>query len=143
MARHSIYPLSGTYTGTGFTGPHGFNSRWPFDNARVHVIGLKPILLNCVCWIALIIGTAYGAQRLAGWMNPRNSFGLKTLFVATAILAAGAHFGPTLFEDDSRYVLYYVTLSVAAMAAGLTLFSLADIATRIFRRLRTAGRPLS
>ncbi len=133
MVRHSIYPLSGAYTGNRFTGPIGFNGRWPFDSARVHVIGLKPILLDCVCWTALILGTAYGAQRLGGWWNPQNSFGLKTLFVATAVVAAGTYFGPSLLEDDSRDVLYYITLSVAGAAAVLTLFSVADIALRMFR----------
>jgi hypothetical protein len=136
IVRTSIYPVSGIYTTTGFIGSHGFHSRWPFDDAPVLFLGLKPILFDFICWAALILGTAYGTQRLARWWNPGNSFGLKTLFVVTAVVAVGVQFGPALFDDESRYALYYTTLSVAGAAAMLTLFSVADISLRIFRWLR-------
>jgi hypothetical protein len=142
MVRASIYPLSGVYTGNGFIGAHGFNSRWPFDDARVFLLDIKPLVFDCVCCIALVVGTAYATQRLGCWLYPRNSYGLKTLFIATAIAAVFICFGPDMFTDDSRYSLYYTTLSVAGIATVLTLFSVGHIAYRVFYRRRDAIRVL-
>jgi hypothetical protein len=134
--RTSIYPLNGRYTGAPFTGPIGITSRWPFDDARVTAFWMGPLWYDIACIVVLLLGTAYAAQKMAHWCNPQNSYGLRTLFVATAMIAIGIAFGPALFADHRRFALNYVVLSVAGAAAALTLLSLGHITFRIVRRLR-------
>jgi hypothetical protein len=97
------------------------------------------LVLNCVCFVVLVLGTAYGTQRFACRYYPRNSFGLKTLFVVTAIFAVAAWLGPSLFEEESRFRLYYLTLTVAAISAALTVVSAMHFAYRVFRRYSAAA----
>ncbi len=104
--------------------------------ARLRVL-VRPLVFDSVCFVVLVLGTAYAAQRIARWCSPRNSYGLGTIFLATAVAAVAVCFGPALFVDDRRYALNYVVLAVAGAAAALTLFSLTDIAFRLVRRLHS------
>jgi hypothetical protein len=134
---HDPPPPMGRWTAASWES--GFTSRWPFDDARALFRGVTPLVLDCVCFVVLVLGTAYASHQFARRYYVRNTFGLKTLFAATAIVAVAACFGPTLFDAQSRYLLYYTSLAVAAGAAVLALFSVGHIGSRVFRRHRAAA----
>lgn len=134
MVRSSIYPLSGVYTPTGFIGPHGVTSRWPVDDAPVIVLWGRQLVFDSLSFLVLVSGTAYAAQRMARRWNARNSYGLRTLFFATSVVAIAICFGPALFADDRRNTLNFAILSVAGVTTVLAVLSFFDVAVRIFVR---------
>jgi hypothetical protein len=136
VVRASFFSPTAIYTAPDFSGSPGITSRWPFDDAQVFAFWVRPLVLDSICFVVSVLGTAYATQRIARWWNPQNSYGLRTMFIATAVVAVALCFGPALFANDRRFALNYVVLFVAGVAAALTLFSLTDFALRIVRRLR-------
>ena len=123
--RSSIYPAS---TGPGipnppsWTGDVGYYSRWPFDDAPMTVFHLLPLVVDAVIFILLIVGTWFGCSQLSSHFSFRFRFGLKTLFVATFLVAVAVAFKMTSLIP--RYITQFGALSIIAIAMFVTTYGL-------------------
>ncbi len=68
-------------------GTNGTTNRWPFDNAEIYAFYVNPCLVDLSFFVAVLIGTAYATPRFLNWLTTFRSFSLKSLIIATALLA--------------------------------------------------------
>lgn len=145
MVRSSIYspaagpggPIPAT-----ISGELGFYSRWPFDAAPLISFDWQPLLLDLAILAALVVGVWFAVSSFtAKWPLPLR-FNLKSLFVATFVVAVVSAFN--LLSFLPRHVFQFAALGVAYLAMLATSIALVTaVIDGLGWLTRVARRPMS